>query len=171
MSSSEGVVFDKHDSVECGFNYRKERMTTLKFEFNKDSNICSLPFKTSGAPDHLLPGFNGQVSLCEGVLSIRLYTDDHTTGLYSHDLITLLRSIVNSLVPCKEHDAMKTLLMAVQLLKDYRGVVASNNFSESAIERNAPPSRKLYPTKAEWDAIYDLMMDCADAQDKLTNKE
>jgi hypothetical protein len=145
-----------HDSRECGYNYRKHRFDTPKFTFNPNSNGCSLPYKTDESG--VLPGFNGQVSLKDGEMTIKLYTDDHTTGLYSHDVIALTRSIVASLQPAPEHEAMISLLLVCNLLKDKVGVRTSNNFSESPMERDSPPDPSLTPTREQWNAIYDMLI-------------
>jgi len=147
--SNENNLSGPHDSRECGFNYREERTKTHKLPFN--GNDSSLPFVCDSN------FYNGQVKLTRDELIIKLYNNENTKGLYIDDIIAIVRTLTNSLRPCPEHEAMITLMMACNILKDNRARVITDNFSESPMERDTPPSPSVLPSKEEWNRIYEML--------------
>lgn len=144
-----------HDSAECGFNYRGQRVLTHRLTFNKENNGSAIPFANDPV---LQKEFNGQVQLENDKLVVQLFNDDNNKGLYFDDLVTLLRTLSNSLRPSLEREMSQKLLMACNLLEDKRAVRVTDNFSESEMERNNPPNRELLmPSREEWMKIYDFI--------------
>ncbi|AYV75131.1 MAG: hypothetical protein Terrestrivirus1_5 [Terrestrivirus sp.] len=153
MQKSSGYAV--HDSAECGFNYRAQRVLTHKLAYNPETNGSSIPFANDPT---LEKEFNGQVQLENDKLTIQLFNKDNNKGLYFDDLLPLLRTLSNSLRPSQEREMSQKLLMACSLLEDKRAARVTDNFSESQIERDNPPNPNLLmPSQEEWMKIYDFI--------------
>lgn len=135
------------------YNYRKGRFETLNIPF--DEKQVHVNAALAIEPGVIKSTNNSAKITDENQLCVQLYDDQHTTGFFIDDLISLCNKFLQNM-PQDEyrHYASRCMQTALFLL-DRRSVVKHGYF-ESPKEVETPPSSKFVITMDDFNQINKL---------------